>query len=144
MLEKVYQFQFTIQDRYTSIIGIGDLMSVAGRVSICLERKTSRCLSNVRSVRSTLSSSSSLSYKPSQEIRAGFRVRTRLDPDSIMSVDPDPYSESGSGSRMAKITHKSKKKIIKFHAGAGCSRLRAEGFICNLDVPYRGRRVGIL
>jgi hypothetical protein len=34
-----------------------------------------------------------------------------LDPDSIRSVDsdPDPYSESGSGSRRAKITHKNRK-----------------------------------
>jgi hypothetical protein len=29
-----------------------------------------------------------------------------LDPDSIRSVDPDPYSESGFGSRRAKMTHK--------------------------------------
>ncbi len=38
---------------------------------------------------------------------------SELNPDSIGSVDPDPYS--GSGSRMAKITHKSRKKIKKFH-----------------------------
>ncbi len=35
------------------------------------------------------------------------------DPDSIRSVDPDPYSESGSGSgsgsRRAKMTYKSRK-----------------------------------
>ena len=31
------------------------------------------------------------------------------DPDSIRSVDPDPYSESGS--REAKMTHKSRKKF---------------------------------
>ncbi len=39
-------------------------------------------------------------------------VRSRVaDPDSIGSVDPDPDSESGSesGSRRAKITHKSRK-----------------------------------
>ena len=36
-----------------------------------------------------------------------------LDPDSIRSVDPDPYSESGS--KRAKITHKSRKNIKKFH-----------------------------
>jgi hypothetical protein len=29
------------------------------------------------------------------------------DPDSIRSVNPDPYSESGTGSRKAKKTHKS-------------------------------------
>jgi hypothetical protein len=32
------------------------------------------------------------------------------DPDSIGSVDPD--SESGSGSRSAKMTHKNRKKIL--------------------------------
>jgi hypothetical protein len=31
------------------------------------------------------------------------------DPDSIRPVDPDPYSESGSGSRRAKMTHKVEK-----------------------------------
>ncbi len=46
------------------------------------------------------------------------------DPDSIGSVDPD--SESGSGSRRAKITHKSVEWPL----------LRAEGFFCNLDVLY--------
>jgi hypothetical protein len=33
------------------------------------------------------------------------------DPDSIGPVDPDPDSESGSGSRRAKLTHKVEKKI---------------------------------
>jgi hypothetical protein len=36
-----------------------------------------------------------------------------LDPDSIGPVDPDPDSESGSGFRRAKITHKSRKKFVK-------------------------------
>jgi hypothetical protein len=31
------------------------------------------------------------------------------DPDSTRSVDPDPYLESGSGSRRAKMTRKSRK-----------------------------------
>jgi hypothetical protein len=31
--------------------------------------------------------------------------------DSIRSVDPDPYSESGSGSRRAKMTRKSRKHL---------------------------------
>jgi len=34
-----------------------------------------------------------------------------LDPYSIGPVDPDPYSESGSGSRRAKMTHKSRKNL---------------------------------
>jgi hypothetical protein len=37
-----------------------------------------------------------------------------LDPDSIRSVDPDPYSESGSGYRRAKMTYKSRKKLRNF------------------------------
>jgi hypothetical protein len=40
-----------------------------------------------------------------------FRVP---DPDSIRSVDPDPFSESGSGFRSAKMTHKSRKKFRNF------------------------------
>jgi hypothetical protein len=32
-----------------------------------------------------------------------------LDPDTIRSADPFPYSESGSGSRRAKMIHKSRK-----------------------------------
>ncbi len=38
------------------------------------------------------------------------------DPDPVRSVDPDsdPYSESGSGSRRAKMTHKSRTKIRNF------------------------------
>ena len=37
--------------------------------------------------------------------------KSGLDPDSIRSVDTDPYLESGSGSgsRRAKMTHKSRK-----------------------------------
>jgi hypothetical protein len=35
-----------------------------------------------------------------------------LDPDSIRSVDPDPYSESGS--KRAKMTHKSRQKLRNF------------------------------
>jgi hypothetical protein len=38
-----------------------------------------------------------------------------LDPSSIGSVDPDPYSESGSGSRRAKMTHKSRQYLVKVH-----------------------------
>jgi hypothetical protein len=35
--------------------------------------------------------------------------------DSRRVVDPDPYSESGSGSRRAKMTHKSRQKFVKVH-----------------------------
>jgi hypothetical protein len=50
-------------------------------------------------------------------------------------VDPDPDSESGS--RRAKITHKSRKKFKNF-------LLRAEGFFSNLDVLYGGIGIGKL
>jgi hypothetical protein len=42
-----------------------------------------------------------------------------LDPDSIRSVDLDPDSESGSGSRMTKMAHTNRKKS-KNH-GLKCS-----------------------
>ncbi len=46
----------------------------------------------------------------------GLRNRvTDPDPDLIGSVDPGPDSESGSGSRRAKMTHKSKRKFVKVH-----------------------------
>jgi hypothetical protein len=39
-----------------------------------------------------------------------------VDPDSVGSLDPDPVtdSQSGSGSRRAKKTHKHRKKLINF------------------------------
>ncbi len=47
----------------------------------------------------------------------GFGSGSGLDPYLIGPVDPDPYSESGSGSgsRRAKMTHKSRKKFVKVH-----------------------------
>jgi hypothetical protein len=53
-----------------------------------------------------------------------------LIPDSIRSVDPDPYSESGS--RRAKMTQKSRKKL------RNSMFWNAEGFYCNLEVLYGG------
>ena len=41
---------------------------------------------------------------------------------------------SGSGSRRAKMTHKSKKNFMLW--SVRCSLLRAESFFCNLDVIY--------
>ncbi len=51
--------------------------------------------------------------------------------------DPNPYLEYGSGSRRAKVTHKSRNKLrnVMFWS-AWCSLLRAEGFFCNFDVLY--------
>ncbi len=49
------------------------------------------------------------------------------------------FSGSGSGSRRAKITHISRKNILKFMFwSVGWPLLRAEGFFCNLDVLYGG------
>jgi hypothetical protein len=48
-------------------------------------------------------------------------------------VDPD--SESGSGSRRAKVTQKVEQKFKNLmFLRVGCSLLRAEGFFCDLDV----------
>ncbi len=59
------------------------------------------------------------------------------------SVDTD--SESGSGSRRAKMTHKNGEKLRKFIFWSdGCSLLRAEGFFFSLDVLYRGLGIGKL
>jgi hypothetical protein len=66
-----------------------------------------------------------------------------LDPDSIGSVDPD--SESGSGSRRAKMTHKSRKKYKNFmFSSVKWPLLRSEGFFSNLDVLYGGLGIGKL
>ncbi len=56
-----------------------------------------------------------------------------MDPDSIRSVDPD--SESESGSRRAKMTHKNKiKKLGNFFmfCSGGCSLLMAEAALAAL------------
>jgi hypothetical protein len=46
--------------------------------------------------------------------KQGYGSGSGLVPDSIRSEDPNPYSESGSGSRRAKMTQKSRKKISCF------------------------------
>jgi hypothetical protein len=49
---------------------------------------------------------------------------------------------SGFRSRRAKMTQKSRQKLINIiFWSAGCSLLRAEGFSCNLDVLYGGQRL---
>jgi hypothetical protein len=49
-----------------------------------------------------------------QGFGSGSVSGSRLDPYSIGPVDPDPYSEtgSGSGSRRAKMTQKRRKKFM--------------------------------
>ncbi len=64
--------------------------------------------------------------------------------ETCSAVDPDPASldsesQSWSGSRRAKNTHKNREKVNKFHfLNTGCSLLRAEGFSCGLDILYGG------
>jgi hypothetical protein len=62
-----------------------------------------------------------------------------MDPHLFELLDPDPHSNSGSGSRRAKMTHKNRKKsrIFMFFS-SGCSLLRADGFSCSLGVFYGG------
>ncbi len=70
--------------------------------------------------RETMWPLSKLNTRPSQIINMIRRIsETGLiikvaDPDSIGSVDPDPDSASGSGSRRAKMTPKVE-KILKVH-----------------------------
>ncbi len=57
-------------------------------------------------------------------------------------LDPDPYSNCGSGSRRAKMTHKNRRKSkIFMFLSTGCSLLRAEGFSCSLGVLYWGLEI---
>jgi hypothetical protein len=52
---------------------------------------------------------------------------------------------SGSGSRRAKMTQKSRNFFLKFmFLSVGWPLLRAEGFFCNLDVLYGGLGIGKL
>jgi hypothetical protein len=45
----------------------------------------------------------------------GYGSGSGLDPDPIGSVDPYPDSESGSGFRRPKMTHKRRQKFLKVH-----------------------------
>jgi hypothetical protein len=57
-------------------------------------------------------------------------------------ADPDQYSESGSGSRRAKMTHKSRKNLRNFmFSSAGCSLLRAEGLYRGLGISIFGHQI---
>jgi hypothetical protein len=57
-------------------------------------------------------------------------------------VDPD--SESGSGSRRAKMTHKVEKNLKFMFWNVGWPLLRAEGFFCNMNILYGGLGIGKL
>ncbi len=62
-------------------------------------------------------------------------------PPAARVADQDPYPDpdSESGSRRAKMTHKSGIFFLKFMFWSlGWPLLRAEGFFCNLDVLYGG------
>jgi hypothetical protein len=63
--------------------------------------------------------------------RQGLRIRIR--------IESGFNRFSRSGSRRAKMIHKSREKLRNFMIwSAGCSFLRAETFFCNLDVLYGG------
>ncbi len=81
--------------------------------------------------------------RPPAATQIGIQVRPSVaDPDPYwirIPSDPDPYSKSGSGSRRARMTHKSRKLFRNSNFwSAGWSLLKAEGFFCNLDVLYGG------
>jgi hypothetical protein len=89
----------------------------------------------------------SVCYMIKKVLSAVFRIRIR-----IGSVDQDSI-RSGSGSvfgiririqegKNNAMTHKSRKKDISGFEMLKCSLLRAEGFFCNLDVPYGGLGIG--
>ncbi len=60
-------------------------------------------------------------------------------------VYPDPDSESGSGSRRANMTHKSRKNFSKcMFWSVGWPLSWAAGFLCNLDIHYGGLGIGKL
>jgi hypothetical protein len=66
-----------------------------------------------------------------------YSPTSAVDPDSMGSLDPNPDSDSQSesGSRRPKMTHKHRKKVINLIFGSvGCSLLRAEGFSFSLDI----------
>jgi hypothetical protein len=71
---------------------------------------------------------------------SGLRIRigSGLDPDSIGSAEPD--SESGSGSRRPKMTHKSRNFKFMFWS-VGWPLLRAEGSVAD---PDPGSGIGYL
>jgi hypothetical protein len=64
-----------------------------------------------------------------------------------VDLDPVSYFESGSGSRKANMTHKSRKKFRNFMLrsdGYRYSLLRAGGFYCDLGVLNGGLGIGKL
>jgi hypothetical protein len=77
------------------------------QIRVCIRKEVPPSPKQGRSV--PVDITSTLSNKLGE--RQGFGSGSGLDPYSIGPVDPDPCSESGtgSGSRRAKITHKSRK-----------------------------------
>ncbi len=47
----------------------------------------------------------------SYRLKSTYEITSVADPDSVGSLDPDPDSQSGSGSRRAKMIHKNRKKL---------------------------------
>ncbi len=81
----------------------------------------------------------SVSATKFQSCGSGSRSGSELDPNSMGSLDPYPDSQPGSGSRRAKMTHKSRKNLeISCFEVLDVPRLRPEAFFCSLDVLYGG------
>jgi hypothetical protein len=53
-------------------------------------------------------------------------------------MDPYPDMEFGSGSKRAKVIHKSIKNLINFMFLGARRAFEVEGFLCSLDVLYGG------
>ncbi len=59
--------------------------------------------------------------------------------DEMQCFGPGFTQVSGSGFRRAKMAHKGRKKLKNFmFLSAGCSLLRAEGFLCDMNVLFGG------
>ncbi len=72
-----------------------------------------------------------------------FGSGSGLDPESIRSLDPYPDSEFRIRIQEGKIDPQKYKNIKKFYVLKGkMFFLRAEGFLCSLDVLYGGLEIG--
>ncbi len=74
-------------------------------------------------------------YLQCRYILQGFGSGSGLDPYSIGPVDPDPYSESGSGSRRAKMTNKSRNTFLATadHSGIRCPNFFHQSNVCLVE-----------
>ncbi len=88
--------------------------------------------------------STSPSWQPHSRVSDPDPDWIRIGPGFNRASGSGSGSESGSGSSRAKMTHKSRKKLVKVHVLKGWTLLRAEGFLCNFDILYGGLGIGKL